>query len=160
QTKPGRPGTPIQLADGQQFAARLVIYKGSVITGVVLDENGEAIPGTQIRLMRYVMQSGQGTLQQSGNASTDDRGLYRAYGLQPGDYIVSAMPRNSGPGPGDVDQMLAELSALQRQLTVDPNVDEARKTEIAVRASMLKAQIPEKEEQVTGYAPVYYPGTT
>src|SRR6185436_12529297 len=28
QTKPGRPGTPIQLADGQQFSARLIVYKG------------------------------------------------------------------------------------------------------------------------------------
>jgi uncharacterized protein (DUF2141 family) len=159
QTKPGRPGTPIQLADGQQFSARLTIYKGSVITGVVLDENGDAIPGTQIRLLRYVMQSGQRTLQQSGSATTDDRGLYRAYGLQPGDYVVSAMPRNTG-GPGDVEQMMAELSALQRQLADDPNADEARKAEIAVRASMLKAQMPEKDEVATGYAPVYYPGTT
>src|SRR5262249_22549795 len=43
QTKPGRPGTPIQLSDGQQFNARLLIYKGGVITGTVLDENGEAV---------------------------------------------------------------------------------------------------------------------
>ena len=71
---------------------------GSVITGTVVDEYGEATAGTQVRVMRYVMQGGRRTLQQAGTGSTDDRGIYRVYGLQPGDYIVSAVPRNAGPG--------------------------------------------------------------
>src|SRR5688572_29859631 len=38
QARPGRPGTPIQLTDGQSFAANLQLPRGSVITGTVVDE--------------------------------------------------------------------------------------------------------------------------
>ena len=51
QTRAGRPGTPIQLTDGQQFAANLQLPRGSVITGTVVDEYGEPTPGTQVRVM-------------------------------------------------------------------------------------------------------------
>jgi len=63
QRRPGRAGTAIQLADGQKFQADLQIPKGSVITGTVLDENGEATPNTQVRVMRVVVQNGRRTLQ-------------------------------------------------------------------------------------------------
>src|SRR5262245_51563377 len=73
QRKPGqgRPGTAIQLADNQKFELQMQIPRGGVITGTVLDERGEAIPGTGVRVLRYAMQSGQRTLQQAGTGSTD-----------------------------------------------------------------------------------------
>ncbi len=98
QRQPGRPGTPIQLSDGQRLQVQLQITRGGVITGTVLDENAEALPGTPVRALRYVMQSGQRTLQSAGSGQTDDRGVYRIYGLQPGEYIVFATPRNNNPG--------------------------------------------------------------
>lgn len=159
QTRPGRPGTPIQLTDNQRFDARLQLYKGGVITGTVLDEHGEAIPGTPVRVMRYVLQAGHRTLQQAGGASTDDRGMYRAFGLQPGDYVVAAVPRNTG-GASDAERVQAELQSLQNRMQSTAPTDEATARELAVRASMLQAQMPAQEEQTTGYAPVYYPGTT
>ncbi len=157
QTQPGRPGTPIQLADGQKFTANLQLPRGSVITGTVLDEYGEPTPGTQVRVMRYVMQGGRRTLQQSGAASTDDRGIYRVYGLQPGDYVVSAIPRNTGPAV-DVERLTAQLAEVrQRIATAVDNQEMVR--ELATRASMIQGGIPAQEEQATGYAPVYFPGT-
>ena len=157
QTRPGRPGTPIQLADGEKFSASMQIARGSVITGTVLDEHGEPTPGTQVRVMRYVMQSGRRTLQQSGTGSTDDRGIYRVYGLQPGEYVVSAVPpRTAGPGM-DAARMTAELEAVRQRIAVA--VDQAATRELVTRASMLQAELPAQEEQPTGYAPVYYPGT-
>jgi uncharacterized protein (DUF2141 family) len=157
QTRPGRPGTPIQLTDGQKFPANLELPRGSVITGTVVDEYGEANAGTQVRVMRYVMQGGRRTLQQAGNGSTDDRGIYRVYGLQPGDYIVSALPRNAGPGM-DVARLQAELAAVRERIASAPG-DGTVVRELATRASMLQGQLPEAEEQTTGYAPVYFPGT-
>src|SRR5688572_4049710 len=56
QSRPGRPGTPIQLADGQRFDARLTIHKGGVLTGTILDEHGEPVPNTQVRVLRYLWQ--------------------------------------------------------------------------------------------------------
>ena len=48
------------------LSVQLQIMRGGVITGTVLDENAEAIPGTPVRALRYVMQSGQRTLQSAG----------------------------------------------------------------------------------------------
>lgn len=163
QTRPGRPGTPIQLADGDKFAANLEIPRGSVVTGTVLDEYGEATPGTQVRVMRYVMQGGRRTLQQSGNGSTDDRGIYRVFGLQPGEYIVSAVPRNNTAGPGPAAEIAArvqaEVEAARQQLAAARQ--DTGGAPLVDRAALLGTLItpPGQEEQATGYAPVYYPGT-
>jgi carboxypeptidase family protein len=114
--RPGRPGTPIQLADGQKLErANINLPKGSVVTGIVVDENGEPSPGTQVRVMRYVMRTGEKTLEQSGQDQTDDRGIYRVYGLQPGDYLVSASPRNMNIG--DMRQtVMAEIESIMQQM--------------------------------------------
>jgi hypothetical protein len=157
QARPGGPGTPIQLADGQRFEARLHIHKGGVLTGTILDEHGEAVPNTQVRVLRYVMQSGQRTLQSGGTGSTDDRGVYRVFNLQPGDYVVCATPRNA-PST-DLARMRVEIDALRQRVLALARTDEAAARELAARADSLQAQTPE-EEQATGYAPVYYPGTT
>ncbi len=95
QKKPGRPGTPIQLVDSQKLTnLKLPLPKGGVLTGAVLDENGEPTPGTQVTAFRYEMRTGEKRLTQAGNDQTDDRGVYRIYGLLPGDYVVRATPRN------------------------------------------------------------------
>ena len=113
--KPGRPGTPIQLGDAQKFtSASISIPKGSVITGTVIDEGNEPTPGTQVRAFQYVLRTGEKTLQQAGSASTDDRGVYRIYGLQPGDYLISATPRNMNMS--DVRQsVMSQVEQLLQQ---------------------------------------------
>jgi hypothetical protein len=86
-----------------------------VITGVVVDDNGEPAPGTQVRVMRYVMRTGEKTLEQAGQSQTDDRGIYRVFGLQPGNYLVSAIPRNLNAG--NIRQTIeAEIDALMQQI--------------------------------------------
>jgi hypothetical protein len=154
QTRPGGPGTPIQLADGQRFDARLQIYKGGVLTGTILDEHGEAVPNTQVRVLRYV----QRRLQATGTGSTDDRGIYRVFNLQPGDYVVCATPRNTAPHT-DLARARVDIDALRQRVLTVARTDEAAARELAAHADSLEAQAPE-EEQATGYAPVYYPGTT
>src|SRR5687768_8831897 len=156
QARPGRPGTPIQLTEGQKFAANLQLPRGSVITGTVVDEYGEATAGTQVRVLRYAMQGGRRTLQQSGNGTTDDRGIYRVYGLQPGDYIVSAVPRNAGPAV-DLGRLQGELAQLRERIA-SGGADPAAVRELTARAGMLQGQVPQ-DEAATGYAPVYFPGT-
>jgi protocatechuate 3,4-dioxygenase beta subunit len=149
----GRPGTPIQLADGQRFEAKLQIPRGGVITGAVLDEAGESTPGTQVRVMRYVMQNGVRTLQQAGSGATDDRGIYRVYGLQPGDYVVCATPRSSIVS---INRMQIEAQAMREVGRLNP----AQAQAMMDRAAALLNQVPTQEDQSSGYAPVCYPGTT
>lgn len=142
QRSPGTPGTPIQLGEGQKLAVQLQIFRGSVVTGTVLDEQGEATPGTQVRAFRHAVQNGRRTLQVAGSASTDDRGIYRIFGLQPGTYAVCATPRNQG-------RVLLDGLPLQAA-----DVLEQRLAQVQGRQN----QAP--EEPSTGYAPVCYPGTT
>jgi hypothetical protein len=156
----GRPGTPIQLADGQRLQVQLQMSRGGVITGTVVDEHGEAIPGTPVRAFRYVMQNGQRTLQSAASGQTDDRGVYRIYGLQPGDHLVSATPRNV-QSPDSARQ--AELQAVMQRAEALSRAGQGPAPALLEQAARLKATmaaLPPGDEATTGYAPVYYPGTT
>jgi hypothetical protein len=108
QRRPLQAGTPLQLADGEQLKGiQFQLPRGSVIGGRVLDEDGDAMPGLNVRVMRYQYQQGERRLTPAGNAQTDDKGQYRVWGLMPGDYYVNAVMRGRdfrgdfGPGgPG------------------------------------------------------------
>ncbi len=110
QRRPLQAGTPLQLADGQQLTGiQFQLPRGSVVGGHVLDEDGDAMPGVMVRVMRYQYQQGERRLTPSGTGQTDDKGQYRVWGLLPGDYYVSAVARGgnfAGPfggrfvGPG------------------------------------------------------------
>ena len=82
-------------------AATIRMTKGSVITGRVLNSVGEPLIAVPVSV-QYVRDaqgrpaSGGGT---GGGFQTDDRGVYRIYGLQPGSYVISA-GRTGGGGPG------------------------------------------------------------
>ena len=164
----GRPGTPVQLVEGQTLTdLTIAMPRGGVLTGVVVDEYGEPAPGTPVRALRYVMQTGERRLQQAGQDQTDDRGMYRIFQLQPGDYIVNAIPRNQNTG--DVRQALAtEVAGLMQQLQaggVDPNALASAAAgqggQLGARLAQLQQQMATVEQtQATAYAPVYYPGTT
>lgn len=100
QRRPNEPGTPMDLADGQTAEkVAMQISRGAVISGRIVDDNGEPIAGTQVTAMRYQMVSGTRRMvpggSEGGNDRTDDQGGYRLYGLPPGDYFVSAINRNN-----------------------------------------------------------------
>jgi hypothetical protein len=88
---------------GDNVTIRMV--KGGVITGRVLSATGE--PVIAVRVGAELVSDAQGkraknaVLRQavSGDFQTDDRGVYRIYGLPPGTYVVVASPA-SGFGPG------------------------------------------------------------
>jgi len=102
QRRPLQAGTPLQLADGQQLKGiAFQLPRGSVISGHVLDEDGDAMPGVMVRVMRYQYLQGERRLTPAGNGQTDDKGLYRVWGLMPGEYYVNAVARGGGPGGGN-----------------------------------------------------------
>jgi hypothetical protein len=154
----GRSGTPVQLIDGQKVESlSMPIARGGVITGMVADDRGDPEFGAQVRAMRWVMRSGERTLMVASTATTDDRGVYRATGLLPGDYLVSA---TSPEGPSidllvaDAKKRIAEVSAMGTSAA--PNALADLKATIA---TLVDSTDPSKDAS-TGYAPVYYPGTT
>lgn len=77
------------------LAVRLMPH--GVITGRIVDEDGEPVAGAQIQAWRYRYSQGRKQLASYGSASSNDIGEYRIYGLPPGRYFVSATnPRSMG----------------------------------------------------------------
>lgn len=188
QKKPGRPGTPIQLLDAQRLTnLKVTMPKGGVITGTVLDENSEPTPGTQVTAFRYEMRTGEKRLTQVGSDQTDDRGMYRIYGLLPGEYVVRATPRNrlndlqqvvqdvaqtlggrggpgggpggGGPGGGAGGGRGGGGNALGA-LAGGGGLQQLLGGRGGQAVQGLLAGLNTPDDASTSYAPVYYPGTT
>jgi hypothetical protein len=106
QRRPLQPGTPLQLEDGQQIRGiEFRMPRGGVVSGTISDEVGDPMPGITVRVMRFQYSQGVRELVPAGAGQTDDRGIYRIWGLNPGEYFVSAVAPNnnigrSGPAPG------------------------------------------------------------
>jgi len=99
QRRPLQAGTPLQLNDAQQIKGiQFQLPRGSVVGGRVLDEDGEAMPGVMVRVMRYQYLQGERRLTPAGGGQTDDKGQYRVWGLMPGDYYVNAVARGGPMG--------------------------------------------------------------
>jgi hypothetical protein len=99
---PGRaPGMPIALAAGQQLDTVIIpIARGAALGGRVTDQTGAPMAASQIHLRYVTVVNGERKLvSPPAGASwvvTDDRGIYRAYGLMPGDYIVQSVAGGGG----------------------------------------------------------------
>jgi len=114
QRRMGGPGRAMALADGQQLTLKIPMLRGGVITGTVLGADGEPQGNAQVRGFRYDMNSGFKRLQSVAFAQADDRGVYRMFGLQPGDYVVSATPNASDAM--NADRQAQEADFVERAI--------------------------------------------
>lgn len=74
---------------GSQLKIKMI--KGGVITGKVTNAKGDPIVGVPVRAVALNNPSSSPTAFLGvGGAESDDRGIYRIYGLSPGSYIVKA----------------------------------------------------------------------
>lgn len=132
QRRPEQGGTPIEVRDGETIERILItLPRGGVITGYVADEFGDPVAGAEVNALRFRYMEGGRQLSPSGGGQTDDRGVFRIYGLTPGEYYVSAAVRTQ------------PMMSMQARLSVNldgyaatffpgtPNVSEARR--VAVR---------------------------
>jgi hypothetical protein len=158
----GRPGTPIVLAEGERRAElELALPPGGVITGVVIDQFSYPSARTRVRAYRYAYRNGVRALEPAGTAETDDRGIYRIFDLEPGDYVVVATPRVERQVTAVMAERLSvELVAVRTEM-VRVEASAARmadvERELATRAP---AMATAADAPASGYAPVYFPGTT
>jgi protocatechuate 3,4-dioxygenase beta subunit len=88
-------GQTIELKDGQSVdKVNIALPRGAIITGRVLDENGEPLARVQVYTLGFPPGASRG--QRSGaGMSTDDLGQFRLWGLSPGDYVVVADARGN-----------------------------------------------------------------
>jgi protocatechuate 3,4-dioxygenase beta subunit len=175
-TRPNRgPGTPIPIKEGQAVTGVVVrMVRGGVISGMVLDQYGQPFSGGRIRLMQVQRRDGERTLVGaggSGTMTTDDRGIYRIYGLQPGQYVVGITPPTSGAGTTETrllseTEMRAALADLARRdatPTTQPASPSAPGGQDAGRTIAPAPPGPRPDVPLSGralgLATVYFPGT-
>ena len=101
QQLPEGPSRAVALEDdGRVLNADVRLWRPAAISGVITDETGEPIVGTEVRVLRRTFSGGRIALAPvGGSTTTDDRGVYRAGALIPGDYIV-VVPAASLTLPG------------------------------------------------------------
>ena len=89
-------GTRVAPRAGEMLDVDLTLQRGGVITGTVYDPFGDPAVDLGVRVLHYVFDDGRWQLSSPvrGNpaARTDDRGVFRVYGLPPGTYFVQATP--------------------------------------------------------------------
>jgi hypothetical protein len=144
QRRPGEPGTPIDLGEGQ-IAERVnfIMSRGGVIAGRVVDDGGEPVSGTSVSAMRFAFVSGTRRLvaggSEGGQDRTDDQGYFRLYGLPPGDYYVSATATNNNnfSAPGMTNTELEGYAPTYFPGT--PNIGEATRISLRVGQEMTGA---------------------
>jgi uncharacterized surface anchored protein len=95
---------PIRIERGDEaVTVTIPLHKGGVITGKVTDERGDPVVGAtmQVSTKEQAMTLLAGPLRLL-QFFTDDRGMYRVYGLPTGKYVVAVDPKGfslAGGGP-------------------------------------------------------------
>jgi hypothetical protein len=118
----GRPGTLVSVGAAEHVDHLVVtLPRGAVITGSVRDERAGLAPGVSVAAFRVsatgVLSSTFGpSISPRGDAvTTDDRGVYRIFGLPAGDYVVGAtfhrifVESIAIPSVEEVDRRFAEV---------------------------------------------------
>ena len=146
-TRPGRAGIPIALAPGEQRTdVRVALPRGGVITGTVRMPDGQPAAGAMIILQRVIKsEAGRRFVDFHGDIMTDDRGVYRAFGLVDGDYLVQAMP--------ELHFMHSGAAAMMPTSAVD--VQWAR-AQLAAATAANRSQ-PPPERPLMSMAATYFP---
>lgn len=153
QKKPNRPGTVFALTEGQKLSIKIPMLRGGVITGQVVGEDGDPLTNAQVRAMRYDMSSGFKRLLQTGFASTDDRGVYRIFGMQPGEYIVAATQNAS-----DIERAMADATMVESMVAAANGQPTS-----TGQPPMIVVPLPNANGDngpPAGFAPTYYPSVT
>jgi Carboxypeptidase regulatory-like domain len=108
QQRPTDAPKPLEILDHQTVErVDLMLPRGAIITGRVVDEFGEPASDIQVAMERYQVIQGQRRLFSSGRSvMTNDIGEFRLFGIPPGQYYLSATWRRSGgfspnESPGD-----------------------------------------------------------
>lgn len=145
QADPMGPVGTVLLGEGETLdGINLSLVKGGVITGTVVDSNGWPVTGQLVKLDKFdprgVARSFYGIGGRSIRANTDDRGVYRLYGLPPGKYLVSLGEAGgdqlrSGKGPPAYSRVYHHDTADQSKATPIEVSEETEATGIDIKLS-------------------------
>lgn len=119
--RPAGSPLPFEIAATQSMGdMRVELFRGCVITGSVVDEGSEPIAGVRVMAFRRAFVEGEWRYTTSGSDVTDDRGAFRVFGLEPGEYIVSTPTTQANSSDGEV--LTATLSDVDERATAYPSL--------------------------------------
>ena len=141
----GQPPARIAVANGETQSVTLRLPRGAVITGVIVDVDGQPAAGMPVNALtrRYMGNQGERryvSVTGASVASSDDRGMYRIYGLPAGEYVVATQPRNLQVGLGATEVrtmsrgVVSDRSVTLAQVFHSGATDLGRATPVTVRA--------------------------
>lgn len=123
-------GQQVNVAEGESITkVDFALVRGGVVTGRITDAEGNPVIGERVSVVTKDAgeESRQMAYMEGPRNKTDDRGIYRVYGLSPGNYKVSV--GQPGGGGGSVMGM----GGSQYLKTFYPGVqDEAKATIVEV----------------------------
>lgn len=149
-TQPGRAGVSIVVAGGSAVEGlRIDMPRGAVITGRLTPTEGASIRGIRVLAIPVGQLAARGRFDTRARPFySDDRGVFRIYGLLPGDYLVAALPP---AGSGQVERRTPdEYDEIVRALTRRGGRPGGTGADRLISAGQVER---------LGYAPSYYPGT-
>jgi protocatechuate 3,4-dioxygenase beta subunit len=139
-SKTNELGQTVNVAEGEAITkVDFALFRGSVVTGKITDAQGNPIIGERVNVVRSgdVEEPSQMALLGGGRNRTDDRGIYRVYGLSPGNYKVSV---GQAPGTSSISVMGRGTSQYPR--TFYPNVqDETKATVLELSEAEVVANV-------------------
>jgi len=123
-----QPNQAITVADGETITKiDFDLMRGGVITGRITDIEGRPVIGERVSVVaKDTPDSGRPTTMFDGPRNmTDDRGIYRVYGLGPGNYKVSI-----GQTTGGGNVAIMGIGGSQYAKTFYPGVTEEAKATV------------------------------
>ncbi len=110
---PSLPGLqPITLVDGERRGdVQVRLSKPAVMSGTVVDDAGEPAVGVSVRMMRRTWAAGRPRYSAWSSARTDDRGMYRAASLVPGDYFAAVVETRTTMPAATINSIMQSMAS-------------------------------------------------
>jgi len=133
----------VEVSAGQELEnVVLRLLPTAVVTGQIVDEKSNPLMHVEVKLLARTFNRGRMRLAVLGMGITDDRGEYRLYGIQPGDYYV-----------------LAEINPKLRAKNIEL-IATSGLVGVLERSNVSDPMAGAVPEQPITYAPSFYPGTS
>jgi hypothetical protein len=129
--RPGGTSAPVQIEEGQRVADVVIpIWRHATISGTVTDDAGEPVIGAQVTAFQRRLVGGRTRIGRRSVAITDDRGVYRIASLEPGEYLVAFVWRDTSVPSSTAELLRTGLTGsdprvqqmVRERLTLQPGV--------------------------------------
>jgi hypothetical protein len=142
------PGVPLLVTAGQQTTGlRIAMTPTSAISGRIVDQSGQAMPGVAVQLLKPIFQDGRRTMAVMKSMLTNDLGEYRIFWVPPGSYYVNVLPPSDTPVPGGIP------------LVINPNGLPGGRSLWSDQSNVALRPVGTGLPDTEAYLPIFFPGT-